>query len=243
MLILPATPEVVAGFIAAAEAAPEELSTIANVMPCPPMPFVPEEQHGKLVVLAMLAYAGDTEAGQRALAPFRALATPLADMVKPMPYPEIYPPDDDEYHPLGDRADDVRRQDRSAASPRRSSSTSRPRTRRCASRSCGSSAGRWPACRPTRRPSPTGARRIMVNVASFYEGPEDKDQRASLGRRPRRGASAGRPAAPTSTSSVDEGEERIRAAYPGSTWDRLAAVKARYDPTNLFRLNQNIPRA
>jgi FAD/FMN-containing dehydrogenase len=32
-------------------------------------------------------------------------------------------------------------------------------------------------------------------------------------------------------------------AYPGPTWDRLAAVKSRYDPTNLFRLNQNIPPA
>ncbi len=39
----------------------------------------------------------------------------------------------------------------------------------------------------------------------------------------------------------DEGEERIRDAYPGKTWDRLARVKARYDPTNLFRLNQNVP--
>ena len=48
MLILPATPELVAAFIAAAEAAPDELSTIANVMPAPPMPFVPEEQHGQL---------------------------------------------------------------------------------------------------------------------------------------------------------------------------------------------------
>jgi hypothetical protein len=41
----------------------------------------------------------------------------------------------------------------------------------------------------------------------------------------------------------DEGEGRVREAYPGSTWDRLAAIKARYDPTNLFRLNQNIPPA
>ncbi len=37
------------------------------------------------------------------------------------------------------------------------------------------------------------------------------------------------------------GEERVREAYPGSTWERLVAVKGRYDPTNLFRLNQNIP--
>ena len=41
----------------------------------------------------------------------------------------------------------------------------------------------------------------------------------------------------------DEGEEGVRAAYPGKTWDRLATLKARYDPTNLFRLNQNIPPA
>jgi hypothetical protein len=41
----------------------------------------------------------------------------------------------------------------------------------------------------------------------------------------------------------DEDETRIRAAYPGATWDRLAEIKGRYDPTNLFRLNQNIPPA
>ena len=41
----------------------------------------------------------------------------------------------------------------------------------------------------------------------------------------------------------DEGGTRVREAYPGPTWDRLAAIKARYDPTNLFRLNQNIPPA
>ena len=48
MLILPATVETVAGFVAACEAAPNELSAIGNVMPCPPMPFVPEEHHGDL---------------------------------------------------------------------------------------------------------------------------------------------------------------------------------------------------
>ncbi len=41
----------------------------------------------------------------------------------------------------------------------------------------------------------------------------------------------------------EEGESRLRAAYPGATWDRLARIKARYDPDNLFRLNQNIPPA
>lgn len=48
MLLLPATPEVIASFVAAAEAAPEELSTIANVMTAPPVPFLPPEAHGEL---------------------------------------------------------------------------------------------------------------------------------------------------------------------------------------------------
>src|SRR5205809_4388452 len=100
MLMLPATAEVIQGFIELAEAAPEELSTIANVMPAPPMPFVPAEHHGKLVIFGMLCYAGAVEAGERAVAPFRALAAPIVDMVKPSRYPEMYPPDDPDYHPI-----------------------------------------------------------------------------------------------------------------------------------------------
>ncbi len=101
MLILPATAETVAGFIAAAEAAPDELSTIANVMPCPPMPFVPEERHGELVILGLMTYAGDPAAGERAVAPIRALAEPLADFLTAQPYAAMYPPEefDSDYHP------------------------------------------------------------------------------------------------------------------------------------------------
>ena len=51
MMILPATPEVITGFLEAADAAPEELSTIANVMIAPPMPFIPEEAHGKPIIM------------------------------------------------------------------------------------------------------------------------------------------------------------------------------------------------
>jgi len=57
-LILPATAEVLAGFAAAAAAAPDELSTIGMVMPIPPVPFVPAEMHAKLVLIGMLAFAG-----------------------------------------------------------------------------------------------------------------------------------------------------------------------------------------
>jgi len=40
---------------------------------------------------------------------------------------------------------------------------------------------------------------------------------------------------------ADEDPARAREAYPGETWDRLTAIKRRYDPDNLFRLNMNIP--
>jgi FAD/FMN-containing dehydrogenase len=66
MLLLPATARVIVDFVAAAEAAPEELTGIASIMPAPPMPFVPADQHGRLVVMAMLCYAGEVEVGERA---------------------------------------------------------------------------------------------------------------------------------------------------------------------------------
>src|SRR5215218_3599183 len=71
MLFLPATPDVIAGFVAEAQAAPEELSTIASVMTAPPMPFLPADQHGKPVLLAFMTYAGDGVDGERVIAPFR----------------------------------------------------------------------------------------------------------------------------------------------------------------------------
>jgi FAD/FMN-containing dehydrogenase len=83
------------------------------------------------------------------------------------------------------------------------------------------------------------ASRIMVNIAAFYEGREDRiiregwvDEFAAALRQSDTGAYV--------NFVGDEGEERIRSAYPGATWHRLAEIKARYDPTNLFRLNQNI---
>lgn len=89
-LVLPATAEVIAAYVAAAEAAPETLSTIGNVMPLPPVPFVPAEMHGRLALVAMLAYAGERDGAEAALAPFRALAAPIADLVREAPYSSMY---------------------------------------------------------------------------------------------------------------------------------------------------------
>src|SRR5204863_8916318 len=61
MLMLPASPEVIDGLLAAAEAAPEELSLIANITKAPPMPFIPAEAHGQPIVIALMVYAGEVE--------------------------------------------------------------------------------------------------------------------------------------------------------------------------------------
>jgi len=240
MLILPATPEVIQGFVEAAEAAPEELSTIANVMSAPPMPFLPAEMAGKLITLAFMVYAGDTQAGQRAMAPFRALATPVADMIRPMPYPEIYPPEEGEYHPTAvartmfvdkierDMAETIVETIEASDAPVRVAQI----------RVLGGAMARVPAEATAfaHRKS-----RIMVNVAAFYDGPDKAEREAwvtdfaeSL-RQDDAGAYV--------NFLGEEDEARVRQAYPGSTWDRLRAVKRRYDPGNLFRLNQNIPPA
>jgi FAD/FMN-containing dehydrogenase len=241
MLILPATAETIAGFIAAADAAPDALSTIANVMPCPPMPFVPEDQHGTLVVLALMAYAGETEAGERAVAPFRALATPLADMLTTQPYPAMYPPDDESYHPLAvSRTMFVERIDHAAATTIMEFLGASDAAMRVAQlRVLGGEMARVPAD-ATAYAHRSNA--IMVNVATFYEGPDDKPVREAWVAEFAAALHQGDPAAYVNFLG-DEGEARVRAAYPGTTWDRLATIKARWDPDNLFRLNQNVPPA
>jgi FAD/FMN-containing dehydrogenase len=241
MLFLPATPDVIASFIAEAEAAPDELSTIANVMTAPPMPFLPAEYHGKLILMAMLVYAGEAVAGERVIAPFRAIATPIVDMVRPMRYPEIYPPEEGGYHPVAAaRTMFVDAIDRPVAETilnhLQSSSGSMAVSQL---RVLGGAMSRVPADATAfaHRRS-----RIMVNVATLYERPDEKviheawvtDFAATL-RQSDGGAYV--------NFLGDESEARVHAAYPGLTWERLSVIKARYDPTNLFRLNQNIPPA
>ena len=240
MLILPATPETVAGFVAAAEAAPEALSTIANVMPAPPMPFLPPEAHGKMIVMAMMAFAGPDAEAEAALRPFRALATPIADMVKPSPYTGMFPPEEG-YHPtVAINTMYLNRfgaEDGEAVIDRLARSTAPMRVAQI--RVLGGAAARV-AADATAYAHRGSA--IMVNLVAFYGGAEDRPVQeawvadfASALRQEDHGAYV--------NFLADEPAERIRAAYPGATWDRLRQIKRRYDPANLFRLNQNIPPA
>jgi FAD/FMN-containing dehydrogenase len=241
MLFLPATSEVIEGFMELAADAPVELSTIANVMTAPPMPFLPEEVHGSAVVMAFLCYAGGVETGERALAPFRALATPLADMVRPMTYPEMYPPEPEGpkviAHSHTGFVDAIQPSSYGEILERLEEPVGQMRVVQL--RQLGGAMASVPndATAFAHR-----SRAVMVNIATLY-GPDD-DQGAARGWVEEMTT---RIHGDDTTGYVnflgDEGPERVRQAYPGDTWDRLREIKRRYDPTNLFRMNQNIPPA
>jgi FAD/FMN-containing dehydrogenase len=239
LLVLPATPDVIACFVGEAEQAPDELSTIATVMSAPPLPFLPEETHGSPVVMTSMVYAGAVEAGERAVAPFRALAPPIADLLRPMKYAEMFP----DQPPNG-----LSR----ATYTIFTNGVDKPQAETILAH-IGESSALIPACEiralggaMARVPVDSTAfahrrSRVMVNVAAIYNPSESEHVEhvawaRGLGAEIRdgdAGAYAG--------FLEDEGEARVRAAYPNGTWERLAAVKANYDPENVFRLNQNVP--
>jgi len=242
MLIQPASAELIDDFIALSDAGPDELTTIANVMPCPPMPFVPAEWHNKLVAMSFVCYAGGGEAAERAIAPFRKLATPIADMVKPMPYAQIYPPEDDSYHPIGTGrnmlVDAIDRRSAESIMDYLSSSAAmfsvaQLRVLRGAVARVADNATAYAHRR----------RFAMINIGNLVQSVDDlaglKPWVDAFEKAIQRG-----PEAAYVNFLMDEGPERVRRSYPGGAYERLAAIKRRYDPTNLFRLNQNIaPRA
>jgi FAD/FMN-containing dehydrogenase len=241
MLILPATAEVIASFMEAASEAPEELSAIAAVMTAPPAPFIPEEHRGKLVLLATIVHAGPPEEGTGAVAPFRELATPIADMLRPMPYRDLYPEDEGDFHPLAaGRNLFIDRVDLGVAQTILDNlEASNALMRVTQLRVLGGAMARVPgdATAFAHRQS-----KIMVNVAAVYGTPDEASVHEEW---VDRAAASLRQDDPGSYVNFvgGEHEEQVHAAYPRETWERLAAVKRRYDPHNLFRVNHNIAPA
>ncbi|GBF06189.1 hypothetical protein DAERI_070187 [Deinococcus aerius] len=72
-----------------AQAAPDDLSTQAVLMAAPPLPFVPAELVGRPVVMVAVCHSGDPAEGERVVAPLRRLGTPVLDLIGPMPYPAL----------------------------------------------------------------------------------------------------------------------------------------------------------
>lgn len=238
MLLLPAMPEVIAGITGIAKQAPEELSMIINVMPAFAAPFVPEEFHGKMSVMALVMYAGDASEGEKVLAPIRALAEPIADMLKPMRYKDIFMPENGDYHPTAvsttlfmedidrDTAVDIlgwlERNDASM--------------RAFQFRVLGGAVSRV-ADDATAYAHRKNA--IMGNVACFYETDEQKPLRQAWVDDFAAALRRGNTEAYVNFVGVTERDKSLT-VYPEQTLERLRQVKSTYDPTNVFRANFNI---
>jgi len=207
----------------------------------PPAPFVPEVRVGTPVLAIFLVWTGNIADGEEALAPLRALAEPVADAVSPMPYPAIYDftAPFAEPHAASIRmmfADDIS----DAAIDAMLDALAQP------SSPYGLIHLRGLGGAYARVPNDATAfahrdRRFFVSVINVWlDASEDAATHEAW-------TTALWDELRPEGSGVyvnfleNEGVDRVREAYPGATWDRLAAIKHRYDPDNLFRYNQNIP--
>ena len=234
------TEDILRAYARLAAAAPDELSTQALLTTAPPAPFIPQEWQGRPVVAIAVCYTGDPAEGEQIVAPLRRLATPIADVVAPMPYPAIF-----SLTAIGEipglrhhvRSAFLERLDEGAlhALVTAAAETMSPETL-VQLRVLGGAMGRVASEATAFAHRDKG---YMVMVTNFGPGLVDDTQRHA---RTERMWEAIEPyAAGVYVNFLgNEGDGRIRAAYPPATYARLAALKARYDPTNLFRLNQNI---
>ena len=224
-----------------AAAAPDELTTQALLMLAPPAPFIPPDRQGRPVVAIAVCYAGDLAEGERAVAPLRRLATPIADVIGPMPYPAIF-------------ALTRSRRDRGAAPPgalgvpglaRRGLD---PRARgRVRGDHVPRDAG--PAARAGRRDGPggPGGDRLRPPRQGAHGDDHqlrtrlDGDARAARSHRAGVGRRCGptpRARTPTSWATrATAASARPTRRRPTPAWPRSRSATT---PTNLFRLNQNI---
>lgn len=242
-LLLPATREVLRGYLDYTASAPDDLTTIASLMHAPPFPHVPEDVVGSLVFSVIVCWTGDLEAGEQAIAPLRALGTPLADAIAPMPYPEIYrfTAHQAEPHATAIRmmfADELSDEalDASLAAMKVASSP----FSLVHFRGLGGAMARVP------EDATAFAHRqqcYFFSIIGLWLDPAEDAAKheawtAELWQKVRhegRGVYV--------NFLEREGADRVHEAYPPTTYARLAAVKRRYDPTNLFRFNQNVPPA
>ena len=223
-----------------ADKAPDEVTVWMVARKAPPLPFLPEEVHGTEVIVLAACYAGDMADGEAALAPLRAIGNPIADVIGPHPFTgwqaafdPLLTPGARNYwksHNFDALTDDVLdiTIDAVANLPHPQSEIFIAQLGGVASR-VPSDATAYPA---------RGAAYLMNMHGRWDDAADDaagmgwaRDLFSAL--------------TPHATGNVyvnfmpDDEADRIRGAY-GANYDRLVQLKARWDPTNMFRLNQNI---
>jgi FAD/FMN-containing dehydrogenase len=220
--------------------APDDLMTIVLHRRAPPLPFVPSELHGKLVVIVACCWAGDVEEGERFIAPLKSFGSPVLDACVRKPFLEHQRMFDPSFVPgwwyymracdVAELSDDVIDITVEHSSRIRSPKTSFPIWQMGGA-----------VARVGEDETPFNGRTAghTFNITSAVEGPEGFDEEREWVR------DFWNALAPYHQGVyvnflMDEGEDRVREAYGPAKYDRLKALKRKYDPENVFSLNQNI---
>jgi hypothetical protein len=221
--------------------APDELMTIVIHRKAPPLEFVPAELHGKLVVAVACCYAGPVEEGMKVVRPLKAFGSPVLDLCEPKPYLTHQAMFDASFPhgrwyymracDVAELTDDVIDITVEHSMQIRSPLTSFPIWQ------MGGAVARVGEEHTAFNGRGAGH---TFNITASTQTPEGFDEEREWSR------NFWSALEPHHTSVyvnflMDEGEERVREAYGAEKYDRLRALKRRYDPENFFRLNQNIP--
>jgi FAD binding domain/Berberine and berberine like len=220
---------------------PDELGVTIALMLAPPLPFLPPEKVGKPVIGLVLVWAGDPKAGEQAIAPFRAIGEPIADMVRPAPYVALQSmldggaPHGRHYYWKSHRLTTISDEVIGALVERVETITSPF-----------SQIGGWVMGGAVSRVDPeataVGEREVGfdINIAAAWMPSDPDSERHIIW--VRNGWDALRPHSVGVYANFlsDEGSSDVEAAY-GNRLRRLTALKDRYDPTNFFHMNANIP--
>jgi FAD/FMN-containing dehydrogenase len=238
-VVYPATLDVLRGWADYVVDAPDELTSMALIMPAQPAPFIPAEHVGKLVAVLAVVYVGDVTLGQRVVAPLRQLGTPVADSIAPMPYPAMLAISGEVVQPklVAQRSGYMERLDDDVLAAMLEHAGRMPvRTGQIELRGLGGAMARFPADATAfahrDKPYMVTVVAAALDRAGIDRQREWTENLWNVLRPHTRGAYV--------NFMEDEGAARVREAYSPATYQRLLAVKRDYDPNNVFRLNQNI---
>ena len=218
---------------------PDELTTMLFYWSAPPAPFLPESIHGRNVAIIAACYAGPIEAGEKVVAPIRALK-PTVDILGPLPYAALQAMFDP-IVPKGicgyvksDYFDDIPPamvDDLVAWAERKPYAMSMGRLNHFG--------GAMSRIADDATPFPHRKALFAFSPDALWNKPEEADASVQWVKGYWQALRAYSPRGAYVNFMADEGEDRVRESYRGN-YDRLVQIKRRYDPTNLFRLNQNI---
>lgn len=236
-------PALLAAFRDICAGAPDELTVWSVLRKAPPLPFIPEAWHGREVLIFAACYAGDMEAGERAMAGLRGLGAPIADVISPHPFAgwqaafdPLLAPGARNYwksHDFLDLSDDL-----IGVVLKAVAELPDPQSEVVLAHLGGAMA----RVAPDATAYPQRAAHFVMNVHTRWTDAA-KDESCIAWARELFDAATPHAAGSVYVNFMPEDDaERIGRAY-GGNMARLSRVKARYDPQNLFRANHNIPVA